>query len=384
MRKLLVLLNTLDLGGSQTYVLTLCKELAKRGYKITVAAKGGILSKEASKYVEKVIDCRIDAAFRWPLNSNIKKFFRVLFLYFPACLSIINLCRKEKFDCILTQQPSPTFLALVLRKIYGVHVVYIVHHFLPNEFPPLLFKKLRYRLPSIVAISEEIKRYLIKYWNIPDYKITVIVNCIDLDNFQYQSIKKVQQKTVVYMSSLNEAKKCAIDNFINAALIVEQKFKNIEFRLIGNGSLFNKYSLMVKKINDRIGHEVVKLTGGQVDVKQFIQNADVFVGIARSAREAMAMGIPTILVGHLAGSKGGNYGGIISDNNINDLEFCNLSGRNSPIMTTPELLASDILKLLNNNDLALNVSKFGRWYIENHCSSELICDQIERQLQLNS
>ncbi len=234
------MLNSLDLGGSQTYVLTIAKEFKRRGYKITIAAKNGVLTPEASKYSEKVVDCRADAAFRWPVDNLIRRFFRIILLYIPALLKAFNLYRRDKYNFIITQQPSPTFLAIIMSRFFKAPVLYIVHHVLPDEFPPLWYSIIKYRLPPIIAISEEIKSFLINNCAIEKGKISVIINCIDMEVFQKQVKKDNPKKKIVYVSSINGAKIKAVENFIKSALIVTRDYKNVEFCLVGNGDLYEK------------------------------------------------------------------------------------------------------------------------------------------------
>jgi hypothetical protein len=95
----------------------------------------------------------------------------------------------------------------------------------------------------------------------------------------------------------------------------------------------------------------------------------------------MAMGIPTILVGHLKGPYGGNYGGVVSKEKIEAQEYHNLSGRESAIVATPAALADDITMLLTNTEMAQELALFGRQYIARNCSVGAFCDYVESEIK---
>ncbi len=382
-KKILILLNTLSLGGSQTYALTVAKGLIRRGHEVHIAAKPGPLSVVAAGLGVKTHAMRVDSGLRKPADSLTRYAARFALLYVRSAVSLFILCRRERFDVLVSQQPAPTFLALVMSRISGAPVLYIVHHVLPNEFPPLFYRFFRYRLPSIVAISHEIRDHLLNVWGLGKEKVSVIINCIDLEEYD-NSVNRVNDmpgpKRVVYVSAISDAKKNAVVNFIHAAEIASRQTDDISFEIVGDGNIFEEIQRLVRETNESAGYEIIKLLGGRTDIIAVLKGASVCIGIARCAREAMALGIPTILVGHLTGKKGGNYGGIIDRRNIEELEYSNLSGRSSSILATPEIIAADIMKLISDPGYAEEVSRFGLQYVRNNCCSELICQKLENEL----
>jgi len=385
MKKILIMLNSLDIGGSQTYVITLTKELINRGYTVWVCAKDGELADEIIKLGGHIY---IPPRFFRETKIEKKRFIKAisynLIFIIPIIFKIHIFCWKEKFSFIISQQPLPTFTACLLSKMFRIPMIYIVHGTLPNEFPPLLYKQFRYKLPRIVVISKEIKNFLIQKYGLNEKNIQLIINCIDIEKFntyKYHFNSNILKKTIVYISNIHLGKIDAIQNLILAAPLVYKKNNNISFCLVGKGNAFDKINKLATEVNKKIGEVIINCVGGYKDVRPFIQKADIFIGIGRSAREAMAMGIPTILVGHLKGENGGNYGGIIDKNNIEAMEFYNLSGRHSSVETTPQLLAKDILYILQNKDFALKISAFELKYINDYCSSKIICDKFEIEMK---
>src|ERR1700690_3679479 len=272
-KKILVLIGTLDLGGSQTYALTVSKELIRKGHDVHIAAKAGPLSDMSDKLRIKSHSLRVDAGFHYTSDCLMKYYAKFVLLFMKSAISLLFLCKRERFDVIISQQPAPTFLALIMSKIFRVPVLYIVHHTLPNEFPPLFYNCFRYRLPAMIAISQEIRDYLTTTWGLDKSTITVIINCIDMeeynsasDNHQDLASLNTRPKRVVYVSTITDSKRKAIENFVRAAAIVFEVNQDISFEIIGEGNIFDDIKLLVRKTNEAIGKDILKLLGGQADV----------------------------------------------------------------------------------------------------------------------
>jgi glycosyltransferase involved in cell wall biosynthesis len=156
------------------------------------------------------------------------------------------------------------------------------------------------------------------------------------------------------------------DSFIDAAKIVCENKRDIEFLAVGDGKNF-------KRISEKISHSLsdrIKLLGKQSDVESIINISDICVlttnikvhgeGISNSILEYMAMGKPVIA------SQGGGTNEIVEDSVtgflINPLSPRELAGRIEMLVDNPalrtELGGAGMEKIKSKFSLDLMVTEY--------------------------
>ena len=106
--------------------------------------------------------------------------------------------------------------------------------------------------------------------------------------------------------------------------------------IVGGGNDLERLTAHVKENNSSNGEGIIKLTGARIDINKFVALSDAFVGVSRSALEAMAAGVPVVI----AGNEG--YIGLFDESKLQvgiDTNFCCRGCEES----TPEKLANDIV-----------------------------------------
>ena len=77
----------------------------------------------------------------------------------------------------------------------------------------------------------------------------------------------------------------------DAAETLYREIPGFELLIVGGGTAFEALKTRADELNRKAGRAlVVKLTGARTDVAELIGSADVFVGVSRSALEAMSEG----------------------------------------------------------------------------------------------
>ena len=100
--RILMALMGLEIGGAETHVVELSKELKKQGYDIIVASNGGVYEKELEE-----VGIR---HYRVPLNQrNIFKMIRSYFI-------LKRIIKKEKVDIVHSHARIPSFVCGILKK----------------------------------------------------------------------------------------------------------------------------------------------------------------------------------------------------------------------------------------------------------------------------
>ncbi|MDD3766636.1 MAG: polysaccharide pyruvyl transferase CsaB [Eubacteriales bacterium] len=329
--KILMVLMGLEIGGAETHVVELSKELARRGNEIVVASNGGVYTAELE-----------EAGIRHvclPLNSrNLKKMYK-------SYRGLYKVIKNGNFDLVHAHARIPAFICALLKKRLKFRFITTTHWVFKTG--PILNLMTNWGERSI-AVSEDIKTYLIEKYNIHPNHITVTINGIDtvkfspettpgdiIDEFGFEKDKL----RAVYVSRMDTDRSAAAFNLINVTGSLVQKYPNFELVVVGDGNDFERLLEHAKKCNESLGRDVVKVVGGRTDINRFVALADVFIGVSRAALEAMAAAKPVII----AGNEG--YIGLFDESKLKvavDTNFC----CRGCAMTTDELILADMQKAL--------------------------------------
>ena len=100
--KILMALMGLEIGGAETHVVELSKELKKQGYDIIVASNGGVYEKELAEAGIR--------HYHVPLNQrNVLKMARSYFI-------LKKIIKKEKVDIVHSHARIPSFVCGLLKE----------------------------------------------------------------------------------------------------------------------------------------------------------------------------------------------------------------------------------------------------------------------------
>ena len=142
-QKILMITMGLDIGGAETHIVELSKELKRRGYDILVASSGGIYVREIEDY-----GIRHEVV---PMNTrNAGMMFRSFFL-------LRRLIKRENPDIVHAHARIPAFVAGMVRKTLKFNFVTSAHGVFETG------GGLRYLTnwgDKTVAVSDDIRRYL--------------------------------------------------------------------------------------------------------------------------------------------------------------------------------------------------------------------------------
>ena len=143
---------------------------------------------------------------------------------------------------------------------------------------------------------------------------------------------------------------------------IVKEFPDIEIVIVGGGNVFLELQKKTEEMNKRLGSRRIILTGGRTDIYKFAALGDIFVGVSRSALEAMACEKPVIV----AGNEG--YIGIFDETKLDSAIETNFCCRGLALSSCDKLL-KDVKTLLNNSvDENARLGRFGRELILNSYS----------------
>ena len=361
---ILMLLMKLDIGGAETHVVELSKELKKRGYNVIIASNGGVYIKELEEAGIKYYIVPLQ-------NKNPKNVIKS----FKLIRSIIE---EEKIDIVHSHARIPSFIAGQLRKKMDFAFVTTAHWVFSTKHG---LKYITNWGEKTIAVSEDIKEYLIKNYKIPEEDIIVTINGIDTDKFspdiETGEISKelgigADDNTIVYVSRMDEDRSLVAHMLIKAVLKLDNIVDSLKVIIVGGGNDFENVKAEADDANAKLGRNAVVMTGARTDINRLIAPAKLFVGVSRAALEAMAAGKPTII--------GGNEGyiGLFDEDKAELAYSTNFCCRGCP-MPSEEILAQDIGNFFGLWDEDKErLSKISREFVKERYSVSRMADDAQK------
>ncbi len=360
LEKILMVAMQMGIGGAETHILELSRALAMRGYCVHVVSRGGSFVKELEASGIK--------HFALPLNT------RRLSDVIRSVRGLKKLIKAENYDIVHAHARIPAAICAYLSRKMGFRFVTTAHWVF--KVTPL------YRLLSdwgqrSLAVSEDIKQYLIDEYGVFPDNIRVTVNALDTDKFSpdidCSDIKKEfdideDSFNIVCVSRMDKSRGEVPLLLARIASKLREKYKNINVLLVGGSALGGEESVIpeIESICaedlERYGECAVKLCGPRTDINKFTALADVFVGASRAALEAMGAGCPVIL----AGNEG--YAGILDEKSLVEAVATNFCCRGCEMPDESKLLRDLSALCETDKDGLCRMGKMMRAFIKKNYS----------------
>lgn len=357
---ILLALMQLNIGGAETHVVELAKELKRKGFNVIVTSNGGVYVKELEEYGIKHYSVPLQN--KNPLNMAKSK--RLL----------KRIIRDEKIDIVHSHARIPSFILGKLHKKMKFPFVTTAHWVFNTGYG---LKYITDWGEKTVAVSEDIKTYLMDNYHIPEGDINVTINGIDTDKFspdtECADIRaelgiKDSDTVITYVSRLDESRSLAAKQLIDAVPELDKEIENLKVIVVGAGDDFNNVKTMAERVNKQTGRETVVLTGARTDINKLIAPCELFVGVSRAALEAMAADKPVVI----AGNEG--YIGLFDESRLEvgiDTNFC-CRGCEMP---SSELIKQDILRFFKMSaEEKKSLGRYGRELIKREYSVSRMAD----------
>ena len=297
-KKLNILMATMQMGfgGAETHIYELCRALVRDGHTVTVASAGG-------RYADMLEAAGIRHV-TMPLHT--KNPFAVL-----RCRAALKkLIADGHFDVVHAHARIPAFICGSLQK--KLHFRFVTTaHWVFRVTP--LWRRLADWGDRQMAVSEDIKQYLIDNYGQFADNISVTVNGIDTDGFaphgDFAAVRdelslSASAHRIVSISRMDESRGKAQLCLARCAERLLAKYPDLEIVIVGDGVLSAERNLLadVRAIADALerkhGRKIIFTPGLRTDTPAFLAAADVFVGASRAALEAMSCGLPTVIAGN--------------------------------------------------------------------------------------
>ena len=289
-RRLLLVADSLDVGGAERHVVGLGGAIVRAGYAVTVACSiAGPLTLPAQQAGLTVR----------PLLSHLVK--RRLSLVFAWRLA--RLVRQERFDLVHAHMYASAAASALATLATNVPLVLTEHSEARWRTGQArwLSRRIYRRAAHVIAVSNRIRRRLIDEDGVPPTRITVIPNALsplparDSDLALSVLAGEPAGPIVGLIARLQPEK--GVTYFLEAAARVAQEVPEARFVVVGDGPLRHELARLAEQLGI---HERVHFLGFQVEAPALVGAFDVLVvpslseGTPLVILEAMAAGVPVV------------------------------------------------------------------------------------------
>ncbi len=356
--RILLVTNSFGTGGAETHILSLAKGLSARGYFVAVASCGGVLEKELEKSGIQHIYAPLDSRLLHHVLASKRVLARAIKTY--------------RFDILHAHARLAAFTSHLIAPRRNLRFVTTAH----LDFPMTPLKRLLGVWgEKTLAVSEDIRSYLVREYGLSCEDICLTVNGIDPDVFSKEALaalptslpgknapesgqalerpagsedtsgkkalRAVKGLHIVHVSRIDKDR--AYVAFLLSELIGElyDRF-GVTLTIVGGGALYKKLKKRAEAVS-ALYPNAIHVVGEAKDVRPYLATADIFVGVSRAALEAMACGIPTLLSGNTG------HIGIFRKALLDEAVATNFCCRTRP-KATADMLLKDLCTIISLSD----------------------------------
>jgi len=363
--KILLMTESLDIGGIETNIKRLSKELLDKGHEVTVAARPGVLNDQIEPLGVQIVNLKMSIKSPKAIIKDIIKIRN----YLPKVDIVHIFSAKAGLLCWLTsllcsKKTNPKIVASLM----GLHNKYENETSLNTN---LRAKLTLFGADTVIVTSPAIGKVIakVKSNNQELFEASVVGVEVYKASSKEESakIKKSfginnQKNLITTIGRLSESKSHHL--FINAASEVLKHNPESHFLIVGGGPLKSELQELIDKKNLV---ENVTLMGERQDIKEILSATDIYVrpGVSEgfvgvTVLEAQSLSKPVIGFA------------------IEDLEVAitnKISGLTVPINDSTGL-AEAICKLLEDPEYAKEIAENGHKQFLKNFSIEQIVDNL--------
>ncbi len=341
-KSVIITTMSLNLGGAETHVVSLAKELHQRGYRVTVASSGG----QYVPLLHPVPHVTIPLHSRLPhkLLGGRRLFGRLV--------------KSEKPQLLHAHGRIPAWVCQHSSDKLDIPLVTTHHGVYASGLP---WKWVTVPGDHTIAVSHDVSDHLQAAFGFRPENITIIPNGIDLSLYKPQAKPEAARQleldgdtTIIsHLSRLDGEFADTALCLISACEQLLHRWPDLQLVIAGHGNRMKEVRLRAQEARIR-----VHLLGALVDTVPVFNTADVVVAVARTAMEALACQRPVIIAGE------GGLVGPLTYANQTALEEANFTARTLGQELNADRMSCLIDFVLGHSTLREEMAQLGRPLIE--------------------
>ncbi len=350
MKRILICLEKLDIGGVETAVITQAREYKRRKYDVVILASDGCYTSILKEEGFKVIN------YNFTLSNNIyipnelekiieeNKIDEIHIHQYPCILHILSIALLKKIPYVIYIHSS----------IKGTYEWYIKTYSIYNYLFPICFKN----ASKIVVIRENEKYINSKKFNIDNLnKYYYQKNSFDIKSFDKINNNKTSKNKILIIGRICKEKEKMIKSAIEFALELKKNNSSTTITVVGDGEILESFKQQYKSD--------INFYGKTTDVFKIMNEHSIVIAADRCIVEAMLLKKIAIL---------SNYNGdleLITKDNIISLSNDNFSG--TKMTNNKDLL--NVILTISKNKINQIINENKKYIDENYDIRKNILDE---------
>lgn len=351
------------MGGSQNSSVTVCNALVDRGHRVTLYCPAEKMFSHVKPRCE-IIDVPMSR-----VNPD-----------FVCNVTAGNICRlvrevkRREHSITMTFNWRSMFFTLPTMALYNLPSV---HYLLGPTTGPKMFRLFRGRW---IANCGETRQRVCDILGCRPGDVPVVPSRVSLRDIEAGLRRSGSQNVFVppeglvqigMMSAFRSGKITAVNQALDAMLILSQRGLPVRLLLAGDGPERSHVESRVAQTNQQAGRTIATYVGYTGDVADFLSAADIVLGVGRCVFEAMALSRPCIVVGDLG------FAGSVSPDGIEKIAYHNFAGRNIDRPTTAQMLADELAWLVADRNRRSELGAFARTYMTKYLDVDAGAEMFE-------
>lgn len=350
--KILYIRPILDSYGVSKVLLHLAVEMKKKGYKVCLASDN--LDGFKMQLEKMGIEC-----FILPLSPYRKNIVTFIHCFFKLAL----LVKREKIDLIHSHHRWSSFISFFVSKLLNIPLITTYHGIHRAKRFLTLWGD------AVISVSEDAKIHLEQFFRLSPDRITVIANGISIPESEdiISSERGLITDSVTYYIANIARLSVEKDQttLLLAMRMLLDKLPEAKLMIVGKGPLEEQLKILAEKVG--IARNV-NFCGEVEDVRSILKRMDCLVlsslteGFPLAVLEALAYGKPAVAT------------------RVGDIPKVVIDGKTGYLVTPndPEELATALIKVLSNRELAIAMGKNGRELVLNNYGVAKMANETEK------
>ncbi|MFD0673164.1 glycosyltransferase family 4 protein [Cohnella sp. GCM10027633] len=346
--RVLMVLDSLSVGGTETHVLSLAKALRAQGLNPGCTGASGEFYGEFARAGIPVHF--IDLSAGSLMNPAVAK---------SRIASLRRLMEQRRIQLVhVHQTPSGLYAAQAAREL-GIPVVFTVHG---TYYGFESLEEMSRICTRLISVSRNVQYFM----DGGGIRSAFVPNGIDLNVYSPASSRRVRKElripeqapVIVYASRLawDKATVCSIV-VLAAQALRESDMPDLHLVIVGGGSQSHAVSRLVEEVHLEAGRKFIHMTGPRTGIRDYYAAGDLVVGTGRVALEAMACGKPVLGVGNHG------YFGLVEPSTFELAREYNFGDHGSLARPSVGLLAQTLRDLLGDQQLLGRVAEESRAWV---------------------